>query len=78
MTGCRWRLRWLSQTADALGPATRRAIAGTRQWLLDQQQPDGCWCAELEGDTILESETILLWAFLGLEHRRWPAVRPPT
>ena len=54
-------------TADALGPATRRAIAATRQWLLDQQQPDGCWCAELEGDTILESETILLWAFLGQE-----------
>jgi squalene-hopene/tetraprenyl-beta-curcumene cyclase len=41
---------------------------GTRQWLLDQQQADGSWCAELEGDTILESETILLWAFLGLEH----------
>ena len=29
---------------------------------------DGFWCAELEGDTILESETILLWAYLGLEH----------
>ena len=54
-------------TADALGPATRRAIAATRQWLLDQQQPDGYWCAELEGDTILESETILLLAFLGQE-----------
>ena len=39
----------------------------TRQWLLGQQQPDGSWCAELEGDTILESETILLWAFLGCE-----------
>ncbi len=35
--------------------------------MLEQQQPDGSWCAELEGDTILESETILLWAFLGLE-----------
>jgi squalene-hopene/tetraprenyl-beta-curcumene cyclase len=39
----------------------------TRQWLLEQQRADGCWCAELEGDTILESETILLWAFLGQE-----------
>ncbi len=56
------------RTAGSLGPAARRAIVGARQWLLDQQQADGCWCAELEGDTILESETILLWAFLGLEH----------
>ena len=31
-------------------------------------RPTARWCAELEGDTILESETILLWAFLGLEH----------
>jgi len=51
-----------------LAAPVRRAIARTRQWLLDRQQADGCWCAELEGDTILESETILLWAFLGQEH----------
>ena len=68
MTGHRYRPSPHLRTAGSLGPATRRAIAGTRQWLLDQQQADGCWCAELEGDTILESETILLWAFLGLEH----------
>jgi squalene-hopene/tetraprenyl-beta-curcumene cyclase len=43
------------------------AIRRTRQWLLAQQDPQGFWCAELEGDTILESETILLWAFLGRE-----------
>ena len=68
MTRRRWRPgRDLSCRADSLAPATRRAIAATRQWLLDQQQADGSWCAELEGDTILESETILLWAFLGLE-----------
>ncbi|OHB70373.1 MAG: squalene--hopene cyclase [Planctomycetes bacterium RBG_13_63_9] len=51
-----------------LGRPVRRAIARTRQWLLAQQLPDGHWCAELEGDTILESETILLWAYLGLDH----------
>ncbi len=34
---------------------------------MGQQNEDGCWCAELEGDTILESETILLLAFLGYE-----------
>ena len=55
------------QAAVALGASTRRAIVRTRQWLLDQQQADGSWCAELEGDTILESETILLLAFLGRE-----------
>ena len=51
-----------------LASPVRRAIARTRQWLLEAQQPDGSWCAELEGDTILESETILLWAFLGREN----------
>jgi squalene-hopene/tetraprenyl-beta-curcumene cyclase len=44
------------------------AIGRTRQWLLDHQNDDGSWCAELEGDTILESETILMLAFLGREH----------
>jgi squalene-hopene/tetraprenyl-beta-curcumene cyclase len=34
---------------------------------LDQQDEDGSWCAELEGDTILESETVLMLAFLGRE-----------
>jgi squalene-hopene/tetraprenyl-beta-curcumene cyclase len=44
------------------------AIRRTRQWLLDQQADNGSWCAELEGDTILESETILMLAFLGREN----------
>jgi squalene-hopene/tetraprenyl-beta-curcumene cyclase len=35
---------------------------------LAQQDDDGSWCAELEGDTILESETILMLTFLGREH----------
>lgn len=43
----------------------RRAIQRTRTWLLTQQQHDGSWVGELEGDTILESEFILLLAFLG-------------
>ena len=41
------------------------AIDRTRQWLLARQHGDGHWCAELEGDTILESEYILLLAWLG-------------
>ncbi len=55
----------VSRGRHCLSAAVRRAVGRTRQWLLAQQLPDGCWCAELEGDTILESETILLWAFLG-------------
>jgi squalene-hopene/tetraprenyl-beta-curcumene cyclase len=43
----------------------KRAIKRTRAWLLGQQQADGHWVAELEGDTILESEYVLLLAFLG-------------
>lgn len=43
------------------------AIERTSHWLLERQQPDGHWCGELEGDTILESEFILLLAWLGEE-----------
>jgi squalene-hopene/tetraprenyl-beta-curcumene cyclase len=38
-----------------------------RHWLLDQQF-EGHWLGELEGDSILESEYILLLAYLGREH----------
>ena len=54
--------------AEGLVAPVGHAIRRTRQWLLDQQQADGAWCAELEGDTILESETILVLAFLGKEN----------
>ncbi|NLX99783.1 MAG: squalene--hopene cyclase [Rhodopirellula sp.] len=61
-----------SEAADAadthrIASSVRRAITRTRRWLLDHQQDDGCWVAELEGDTILQSETIMLLAFLGEE-----------
>lgn len=60
-----------SSNADVLGSdlttEVRLAVARTRDWLLDQQQADGHWCAELEGDTILESEYVLLLAYLGEE-----------
>ncbi|MGW8256888.1 MAG: terpene cyclase/mutase family protein [Thermoguttaceae bacterium] len=54
-----------SDILKILGTRVRRAITRTRQWLLNHQHADGSWCAELQGDTILESETILLLAFLG-------------
>jgi squalene-hopene/tetraprenyl-beta-curcumene cyclase len=49
--------------ADA--PFVRQAVERTRDWLLAQQHPEGYWVGELEGDTILESEYILLLAWLG-------------
>jgi len=54
-------------TFRQLGAPVRCAIMRTRQWLLANQHAEGCWCAELQGDTILESETILLLAYLGRE-----------
>ena len=50
---------------DALASALDR----TSDWLLARQTDEGYWVGELEGDTILESEYILLMAFLGLRIR---------
>ncbi len=44
-----------------------RGIEQARNRLLSLQRPDGHWVGELQGDTILESEFILLMAFLGRE-----------
>jgi squalene-hopene/tetraprenyl-beta-curcumene cyclase len=46
-----------------LGSAVERA----RRCLLSKQRADGHWCGELQGDTILESEYVMLLAFLGRE-----------
>ncbi len=40
-------------------------IASARDFLLGQQHPDGYWCGELEADTTLESDYILLHTLLG-------------
>src|SRR3954466_16253773 len=47
--------------------ALDHALARARQCLLSQQNADGHWCAELQGDTILEYEYVMLMAFLGRE-----------
>ena len=58
-------------TADGLvvpapGPARiDQAVARARDWLLARQDATGFWCAELEGDTTLESYMILVEAFFG-------------
>jgi squalene-hopene/tetraprenyl-beta-curcumene cyclase len=41
------------------------ALESTTRWLLDRQHDQGYWVGELEGDTILESEYVLLMAYLG-------------
>lgn len=48
-----------------LTACVRSAIASAQQYLLKIQHPDGHWCGELEGDTILESEYILTMHFIG-------------
>ena len=51
--------------ATVSSEAVRHAVREAQKYLLDQQHPEGYWVAELEGDTILESEYILLLQFLG-------------
>lgn len=49
-------------------PQLAASIERTTQYLLRSQHPDGHWVGELEGDTILESEYILLLTYLGREN----------
>src|SRR5262249_1544045 len=46
-------------------PPFQYGLERARRHLLALQQPDGHWVGELQGDTILESEYVLLMAFLG-------------
>ena len=55
------------QGGDPTAARLAAALHRGRQGLLARQQPDGHWVGELEGDTILESEYIILMAFLGRE-----------
>lgn len=50
---------------DSISAEISRAMGRTAAWLRAAQHADGYWCGELEGDTILESEYILLLAWLG-------------
>ena len=41
------------------------AIGSARDFLLEQQHPEGYWCGELEADTTLESDYVMLHTLLG-------------
>jgi squalene-hopene/tetraprenyl-beta-curcumene cyclase len=58
------RLVNMAPPAPLPGRVTR-ALDMARSWLLGRQEPSGYWCAELEGDTTLESYMIFLEAFFG-------------
>ena len=63
----RMAARRSSRRTAASSDVLQSALERTRDWLLARQDPEGYWVAELEGDTILESEYILLMTFLGRE-----------
>ncbi|HEX6804685.1 MAG TPA: squalene--hopene cyclase [Terriglobales bacterium] len=50
---------------DDLASRVAAAIDGARKWLFSQQHEDGYWCGELEADTTLESDYILMHTLLG-------------
>ena len=50
---------------DGLSNRVAAAIDAARKWLLSQQHEDGYWCGELEADTTLESDYILMHTLLG-------------
>jgi squalene-hopene/tetraprenyl-beta-curcumene cyclase len=50
---------------DDLASRVAAAIDGARKWLLLKQHQDGYWCGELEADSTLESDYILLHRLLG-------------
>ncbi|HRX78279.1 MAG TPA: prenyltransferase/squalene oxidase repeat-containing protein [Pirellulaceae bacterium] len=65
-----WERGRLSAHHDDTGSllaSAESAISLATDWFTIQQHADGHWCAELEGDTILESEYILLLAWRGEE-----------
>src|SRR5205823_8233145 len=50
------------------GRSLDNALAHARAALLARQSPEGYWCGELQGDSILESEYILLKFILAQEN----------
>src|SRR4029077_10196331 len=54
---------------DAPSSRVAAAVDGARKFLFSEQHEDGYWCGELEADTTLESDYILLHTLLGTGDR---------
>jgi squalene-hopene/tetraprenyl-beta-curcumene cyclase len=54
---------------DDLGSRVAVAVDAARKYLFSQQHEDGYWCGELEADTTLESDYILLHTLLGTSNQ---------
>ena len=52
---------------DTVSEPARRALGRATERLLAEQDAAGFWCGELEGDSILQSEYILLKFIVGQE-----------
>jgi squalene-hopene/tetraprenyl-beta-curcumene cyclase len=50
---------------DDLSGRVAAALDAARRWLLSQQHEEGYWCGELEADSTLESDYILMHTLLG-------------
>jgi len=50
---------------DDLSSRAAAAIDAARKWLFSHQREEGYWCGELEADTTLESDYILMHTVLG-------------
>ncbi len=62
-------------TLQGLAARVRHTLDAAMPRLLDRQHEDGHWCAELEGDSILQSEYILLkWILHQEDDPRLPKV----
>lgn len=63
----RWDLGPKPEMEYDIQTELRRVVCGARLQLLSKQSADGYWQGELEGDGILQSETILVLTFFGKE-----------
>ena len=52
---------------DDLSSRVAVAVDAARKYLFSQQHEDGYWCGELEADTTLEADYIVLHSLLGTE-----------
>lgn len=56
-----------TDVVNSLHDRARRTLDAAVHVLLDEQHDDGHWCAELEGDSILQSEYLLMMWIVGCE-----------